>query len=169
MSALRSENLRGDLTEKRSEIVRRIKAQVVAYLRGCSLNSRRLADIVNYIRFNEDDFSEWHQSETAKLFAPRYSETNEKPPATSFSGMGHLAVGESCVARGICQSYLIELWHEALIFLCEIRMCVGRSRAGLRYAFLRSSLRCRTAITLDSLSLLCTFFYLHVKSKCFGT
>lgn len=70
MSALRSENLRGDLTEKRSEIVRQVKAQVVGYLRGGSLNSRRLADIVNYIRQNPDFFSEWHQSETSKLFAP---------------------------------------------------------------------------------------------------
>lgn len=70
MSALHSENLRGDLTEKRSVIVRQVKAQVVGYLRGGSFNSRRLADIVNYIRLNEDDFSEWHQSETAKLFAP---------------------------------------------------------------------------------------------------
>lgn len=70
MSALRSENLRGDLTEKRSEIVRQIKAQVVGYLRSGSFNSRRLADIVNHIRLNPEFFSEWHQSETAKLFAP---------------------------------------------------------------------------------------------------
>lgn len=70
MSALRSENLRGDLTEKRSEIVRQIKAQVVGYLRSGSFNSRRLADIVNYIRLNPEFFGEWHQSETAKLFAP---------------------------------------------------------------------------------------------------
>lgn len=70
MSALRSENLRGDLTQKRSEIVRQIKAQVVGYLRGGSFNSRRLADIVNYIRQNAESFEEWHKSETAKLFAP---------------------------------------------------------------------------------------------------
>ena len=70
MSALRSENLRGDLTEMRSEIVRQVKAQVVGYLRSGSFNSRRLADIVNYIRLNPEFFSEWHQSETAKLFAP---------------------------------------------------------------------------------------------------
>lgn len=70
MSALRSENLCGDLTQKRSEIVRQIKAQVVGYLRSGSFNSRRLADIVNYIRMNHEFFSEWHQSETAKLFAP---------------------------------------------------------------------------------------------------
>ncbi|MGM9871391.1 MAG: DUF6712 family protein [Muribaculaceae bacterium] len=70
MSALRTENLRGDLTEKRSEIVRQVKAQVVGYLRSGSFNSRRLTDIVNYIRLNPEFFSEWHQSETAKLFAP---------------------------------------------------------------------------------------------------
>lgn len=70
MSALRSENLRGDLTEQRSEIVRQVKAQLVGYLRSGSFNSRRLADIVNYIRLNAADFEEWHKSETAKLFAP---------------------------------------------------------------------------------------------------
>lgn len=70
MSALRSETLRGDLNEKRHEIVRQVKAQVVGYLRGGSFNSRRLADIVNYIRLNAESFEEWHKSETAKLFAP---------------------------------------------------------------------------------------------------
>lgn len=70
MSALRSENLRGDLTSERGVIVRQVKAQVVGYLRSGSFNSRRLANIVNYIRLNPEFFSEWHQSETAKLFAP---------------------------------------------------------------------------------------------------
>lgn len=70
MSALRSENLRSDLTEKRSEIVGQVKAQVVGYLRLGSFNSRRLADIVNYIRLNPESFEEWHKSDTAKLFAP---------------------------------------------------------------------------------------------------
>lgn len=70
MSALRSENLRSDLTEKRREIVRQTQAQIVGYLKGGSFNSWRLADIVNYIRLNESDFVEWHQSDTAKLFAP---------------------------------------------------------------------------------------------------
>ena len=70
MSALRFDNLRGDLTEKRNEIVRQTQAQIVGYLKGGSFNSRRLADIVNYIRLNESDFVEWHQSKTANLFAP---------------------------------------------------------------------------------------------------
>lgn len=70
MSALRAATLHGDLPEKRHEIVRQVKAQVVGYLRGGSFNSRRLADIVNYIRQNAESFEEWHKSETAKLFAP---------------------------------------------------------------------------------------------------
>lgn len=70
MSALRSENLRGDLTQQRSEIVRQVQAQITGYLRGGSFNSRRLADIVNFIRQRETEFPEWHNSETAKLFAP---------------------------------------------------------------------------------------------------
>lgn len=70
MSALRSENLRGDLTEKRNEIVKQVKAQVMGYLRSGSFNSRRLADIVNYIRLNAESFEEWHKSDTARLFAP---------------------------------------------------------------------------------------------------
>lgn len=70
MSALRSENLRGDLTEKRSVIVRQVKVQILGYLKSGSFSSHRLADIVNRIRENKDDFPEWHRSETAKLFAP---------------------------------------------------------------------------------------------------
>ena len=65
-----SPELMSELTEKRHEIVRQVKAQVVGYLRSGSFNSRRLADIVNYIRQNPEFFGEWHQSETAKLFAP---------------------------------------------------------------------------------------------------
>lgn len=78
MSALRSENLRSDLTEKRSVIVAQIKAQVAGYLRGGSFNSRRLADIVNYIRLNPDSFEEWHNSDTAKLFAPPVFRNDKK-------------------------------------------------------------------------------------------
>lgn len=60
-------------------IVRLTKVQIVSYLKSGSFNSRRLADIVNYIRLNEESFKEWHQSViaqrfvyegTAKLFVP---------------------------------------------------------------------------------------------------
>ena len=70
MSALRSEALRGVLTGKRKEIVRQVKAQVVEYLRKGSFSPRLLADLVNSIRLNENDFLEWHGSKTAQLFVP---------------------------------------------------------------------------------------------------
>lgn len=70
MSALRAENLRSDLTIERKLIASQIKAQLVGYLKGGSFNSRRLADIVNYIRQRESDFPEWHGSATAQLFNP---------------------------------------------------------------------------------------------------
>lgn len=70
MSALRSENLRSDLTPKRREVVRQVKVQIVGYLTAGTFNTRRLADIVNYIRQDEDEFPEWHNSATAELFEP---------------------------------------------------------------------------------------------------
>ena len=70
MAALRAENLRGGLSAKRSAVVRLVKAQLVARLIGQPFNPRRLADIVNFIRQNPEDFEEWHLSETAKLFEP---------------------------------------------------------------------------------------------------
>lgn len=84
MSALRSENLRGDLTEKRSVIVRQVKAQILGYLKSGSFSSRRLADIVNRIRENKDDFPEWHRSETAKLFAPPVFRNEKKAKGYCF-------------------------------------------------------------------------------------
>lgn len=83
MSALRAENLRSDLTPKRSEIVRQTQAQIVGYLKGGSFNSRRLADIVNFIRQDESAFKEWHGSDVAKLFSPPVF-TNKKNSAGYF-------------------------------------------------------------------------------------
>lgn len=70
MAALRSQILNGMLTVKRNQLVREVKAQLIGYLRNGSFNSRRLADIVNFIRMNVDDFKEWHTSKTAELFSP---------------------------------------------------------------------------------------------------
>lgn len=80
MSALRSGNLRGDLTEQRNKIVKQVKAQVVGYLRSGAFNSRRLADIFNYIRLNESDFVDWHKFETAKLFLAPQATGRLAPP-----------------------------------------------------------------------------------------
>ena len=70
MEHLRSANLRRSLSTVESEIVRLVQAQIIAYLTAGSFSTRRLADIVNYIRQRPDDFPLWHSSETAKLFSP---------------------------------------------------------------------------------------------------
>lgn len=64
-SATGSENRPVRLT-----VANRIKAQIVLFLKNGNLNSRALADIVNIIRNNKEDFEEWHNSNTAKLFEP---------------------------------------------------------------------------------------------------
>mgnify|MGYP000458808371 CR=1 FL=1 len=84
MSALRSENLRSDLTQPRKVVADQVKAQVVGYLKGGSFNSRRLADIVNYIRQREEEFAEWHGSETAQLFAPPVFRNKKNAPGYFF-------------------------------------------------------------------------------------
>ena len=70
MAQLRSENLRGTLSADRSLVVRQIQAQIVGYLKSGSFNSRRLGDIVNFIRQRDSEFEAWHSSDVAKLFAP---------------------------------------------------------------------------------------------------
>jgi hypothetical protein len=70
MEHLRFGNLRRTLSTVEAEIVRLVQAQIIAYLTVGSFNSRRLADIVNYIRQRPDDFPMWHHSATAELFSP---------------------------------------------------------------------------------------------------
>ncbi len=70
LSALRSENLRSTLTGERKLVAIQIKAQIIGYLRDGSFHSRRLADIVNFIRQRETEFPEWHSSDVVQLFSP---------------------------------------------------------------------------------------------------
>ena len=84
MSALRAENLRGDLPPVRHDVVRQIKAQLIAYLQKGSFNSRRLADIVNIIRHRPTDFPEWHSSDTARLFTPPTFRNRKEAPGYFF-------------------------------------------------------------------------------------
>lgn len=70
MAALRQENVRGSLSANRRSIAELIKAQVINSLRDGKLYSRRLVEIVNRIRIYDDDFPEWHRSDTALIFSP---------------------------------------------------------------------------------------------------
>ena len=84
MSALRAENLRGDLPPVRHDVVRQIKAQLIDYLHKGMFNSRRLADIVNIIRHRPSDFPEWHSSDTARLFTPPTFRNRKEAPGYFF-------------------------------------------------------------------------------------
>lgn len=84
ISALRAENLRGDLPPVRHDVVRQIKAQLIAYLHKGTFNSRRLADIVNIIRHRPTDFPEWHSSDTARLFTPPTFRNRKEAPGYFF-------------------------------------------------------------------------------------
>ena len=70
MEALRQENIRGTLSVNRRTIAELIKAQIINFLRDGKLYSRRLVEIVNRIRIYDDDFPEWHRSDTALIFSP---------------------------------------------------------------------------------------------------
>lgn len=70
MEELRDRNLQGDAAAHERTLITAIQSQILGYLRSESFNSRRLADIVNYIRINPDKFPTWHSSATAQLFAP---------------------------------------------------------------------------------------------------
>lgn len=51
---------------------------ILAVLLDRPINSTRIRDCVNYIRYNPTLFPEWHDSETAKLFTPPKFENDKK-------------------------------------------------------------------------------------------
>lgn len=70
MAHFRRVNLSNMLSNAEASVVSDIKGSIITYLRTGSFFSRRLGDTVNRIRLNPEQFPLWHQSETAKLFAP---------------------------------------------------------------------------------------------------
>ena len=70
MARLRNEVLRRTHTADLARVINAIRGQVVDLLNGGSIRMRDMIDVVNHIRCNPNLFPEWHDSETAKLFAP---------------------------------------------------------------------------------------------------
>ena len=70
MVRLRNEMLRKTHTADLARVINAIRGQVVDLLNGGSIRMRDMIDVVNHIRCNPDLFPEWHDSETAKLYAP---------------------------------------------------------------------------------------------------
>lgn len=78
MKYLRESNLRKTLNVFEAEVVRLVQAQIIACLTAGNFSSRRLADIVNYIRQRPDNFPIWHHSDTAKLLSPPVFRNDKK-------------------------------------------------------------------------------------------
>ena len=70
MVRLKNEVLRKMHTADLARVINAIRGQVVDLLNGGSIRMRDMIDVVNHIRCNPNLFPEWHDSETAKLFAP---------------------------------------------------------------------------------------------------
>ena len=70
MARLRNEVLRRTHSADLARVINAIRGQVVDLLNGGPIRKRDMIDVVNHIRCNPDLFPEWHDSETAKLYAP---------------------------------------------------------------------------------------------------
>ena len=70
MAVLRQQALATSTNESYAWIVARMKPQIVDFIHDKPINQRKMIDIVNFIRNNPEEFPEWHNSDTAKLFSP---------------------------------------------------------------------------------------------------
>ena len=70
MAVLRQQALATSANESYAWIVARMKPQIVDFIHDKPINQRKMIDIVNFIRNNPEEFPEWHNSDTAKLFSP---------------------------------------------------------------------------------------------------
>ena len=67
---LRSETVANVPNGNRVWIVARMKPQIVDFIHDKLINRDKMIYIVNFIRNNPEEFPEWHNSDTAKLFSP---------------------------------------------------------------------------------------------------
>ena len=70
MAVLRHQAVATSANESYAWIVARMKPQIVDFIHDKPINQRKMIDIVNFIRNNPEEFPEWHNSDTAKLFSP---------------------------------------------------------------------------------------------------
>lgn len=70
MNELRKTAIDGNSNENIATVIRGVKSQVIDMLKGSIISTRRMMDIVNIIHNNPNDFPQWHNSATAKLFSP---------------------------------------------------------------------------------------------------
>ena len=70
MAVLRQQALATSANESYAWIVARMKPQIVDFIHDKPIAQQKIVDIVNFIRNNPEEFPEWHNSDTAKLFSP---------------------------------------------------------------------------------------------------
>lgn len=78
MAVLRHQALATSANESYAWIVARMKPQIVDFIHDKPINQRKMIDIVNFIRNNPEEFPEWHNSDTAKLFSPPIFENKKE-------------------------------------------------------------------------------------------
>ena len=78
MEALRKENQTYKLSGTRFNVFCKIRDVIVWYFEYDDLRTKSLQAIVNIIRYDEENFPEWHNSETAKHFSPPKFENKKK-------------------------------------------------------------------------------------------
>ena len=69
LETLRKNNIKDMLEVAQMHVCYSIRYEVLRVLRGESIRTKKMMDVVNYIRNNPEQFPEWHASETAKLFS----------------------------------------------------------------------------------------------------
>lgn len=70
MINLRKEMLSGEIKGVRKSVAAKIQNQVIAYFEKGDFKTRRLQEILNIIRYDNKNFPEWINSETALTFFP---------------------------------------------------------------------------------------------------
>lgn len=67
-----------EISDEFAPVIRGVRAQVVAMIGGEPISTRRMVDLVNFIRNRPESFSAWHNSSTAELFTPPVFKNQKK-------------------------------------------------------------------------------------------
>lgn len=68
----------GEISDEFATVIRGVRAQVVAMIGGEPISTRRMVDLLNFIRSRPESFSAWHNSSTAEIFTPPVFKNKKK-------------------------------------------------------------------------------------------
>lgn len=84
MQHLRNASCSNSLSARETVLLHAVRTQIINVLTGNSVSESRMADIVQYIRTNPEDFPLWHSSATAQLFSPPVFRNKKSAPGYFF-------------------------------------------------------------------------------------